>query len=470
MTATEPFRARSRGGGSASIPPQDRAEHGSALLRQIDELRDEEAVTTELQRDVGLEEELGLQVEFEGFPEIELAFESLARERLGIELLNVRQDENRTFATVFVPDGKLEHFEGLVHDYLSKKQDSIGRPRDNQRLVDTIRRIRAASLHALWTDDAKVFPTEDEGCLWWEVWLPVRKKRENVLGSFRRLAADQEMMVSQGELRFPERSVLLVHATLSQMSSSILTLNSIAELRRPKETADFFDTLTFQEQNEWLDDLLARTRFAPDGNTMPHVCLLDTGVNRGHRLLAPTLAAGNLHTVEPAWGTADEHGHGTQMAGLALFGDLTDWLGNNDTAEIRHRLESVKLLPRDGAGGHDSNHHGLLTIEAVSRPEVSAPGRRRVFGMAVTARDDRDRGQPSAWSATGCESRMAVVVAAPTVFSGYQRQGVIQAGVVVGRSVVLADHGLPGALEAAGFEQGSDGEHGLPALDAPSHS
>ena len=36
---------------------------------------------------------------------------------------------------------------------------------------------------------------------------------------------------------------------------------------------------------------------------------------------------------------------------------------------------------------------------AVSRPEITAPLRPRVFGMAVTARDNRDRGRPSAWSA-----------------------------------------------------------------------
>lgn len=399
VTATEPFRAQRGGGGSATIPPRDRAEHGDALLRQINELRVEALVASEAQRDAGLEEELGLQVEFESFPDVELAFEKLARERQGIELLNVRQDENRTYATVFVPDGKLDHFEGLVRNYLSETRDKAGRRRDNQPLVDTIQRIRAASLQALWTDDAEVFPTDDEGDLWWEVWLPVREKRDNVLGSFRRLATEQEMKAAQGELRFPERSVLLVRATLSQMRSSILTLNSIAELRRPKETADFFDTLARQEQNEWLDDLLARTRFTFDGDTVPHVCLLDTGINRGHSLLEPALAAGDLHTVQPSWGTADGHGHGTEMAGLALFGDLTDWLDNSDTAAIGHRLESVKLLPHDGAGRHDSRHHGLLTIEAVSRPEVSAPARRRVFGMAVTARDNRDRGQPSSWSA-----------------------------------------------------------------------
>lgn len=143
VTETEAFQSRG-GGGRPAIPRQDRAQHGGALRRQIDELRIEAAAASEAQREAGLEDGLGLQVEFESFPDTELAFESLARERQGIELLNVRQEENRTHATVFVPDGRLDHFEGLIRDYLSEKRDSIGRPRDNQRLIDAIRQIRAA--------------------------------------------------------------------------------------------------------------------------------------------------------------------------------------------------------------------------------------------------------------------------------------------------------------------------------------
>ena len=343
-------------------------------------------------------DELGLRVEFESFADIELAFESLARERSGIELLNVRQDGDRTLATVFVPDGKLDHFERLIRDYLAERRDSIGRARDNRKLVDAIRQIRAASLRALWTDADTEFPTEDEGSLWWEVWLPVRRDRQAVVASFRERAEAQRMRVAPGDLVFPERTVLLVSASLEQMRHSMLTLNSIAELGRAKETAEFFDSLRPEEQQDWLDELLARTEFAAVVDDVPRVCLLDTGVNRGHPFLHPALDADDLHTVEPGWGTDDAHGHGTQMAGVALAGDLTSLVEGTDPVALDHRLESVKLLPGPGGDG-DSRHHGFVTVEAVARPEVAAPRRSRVFGMAVTARDDRDRGRPSAWSA-----------------------------------------------------------------------
>ena len=398
VTETEAFRSRGRGG-RQPIPRRHRAQHGGALQRQIDELRTVAATARETQQAAGFEDGLGLQVEFESFPDIELAFESLTRERQGIELLNVRQEENRTHATIFVPDGKLDHFEGLIRDYLAEKQDRTGRARDNQRLIDAIRQIRAAGLRALWTDSSDAFPAADEGAFWWEIWLPVRQHRQAVVTSFRRLAEAQGMEIGQGELNFPERTVLLVRASTDQMQRSILTLNSIAELRRTKETAAFFDSLHPEEQRDWLDNLLARTSFSYDGDEVPYVCLLDTGVNRGHRFLAPALAVDDLHTVEPAWGTDDIDGHGTQMAGLALAGNLTELLEGSGPIQVDHRLESVKLLPHGGAGGTDSRHHGILTVEAVSRPEVTSPDRPRIFGMPVTAKDNRDRGQPSAWSA-----------------------------------------------------------------------
>ena len=87
------------------------------------------------------------------------------------------------------------------------------------------------------------------------------------------------------------------------------------------------------------------------------------------------------------------------MAGLAAAGDLVAALGSSEPISIRHRLESVKLLAGPGTNSNDARHHAHLTVEAVSRPEISAPWRPRVFAMAVTARDNRDRGRPSAWSA-----------------------------------------------------------------------
>lgn len=260
VTEVEPYSS-SNWDERPPVPERDRRRHGTALRRQIDALRPQAEAARNAQQQAGLDEGLGLHIEFESFPGIELAFESLARERSGIELLNVRSNAGRTCATVFVPDGKLVHFENLINDYLAEKRDSIGRARDNKRLLNAIREIRAASLRALWTDDEDVLPTDGDDAIWWEVWLPVRQNRSATVDAFRTLVAAQGMRVAPGAIDFPERTVLLVSASVDQIQRSMLTLNSIAELRRPKETAEFFDSLEPGEQREWLNDLLGRTSF-----------------------------------------------------------------------------------------------------------------------------------------------------------------------------------------------------------------
>lgn len=414
---TEPFASIRRGGGGVDIPNRDRQEHGTALLGQIRQLAPQLEAAKAEQQEAGMQEGYGLQIEFQSFPDVEMAFESLARERSGIELRNVRHDDERTFATVFVPEGKLVFFDKLISDYLDEAKDSQNGPK-NCKLLNAISEIRVATLRALWTDDADVLPQSDDESIWWEVWLPVRGERLAVVRQFTEVAEGLGFRVLPGNLQFPERTVLLAHGSVGQMKRSVMALNSIAELRRAKESADFFDSLSPDEQPDWLDELLGRLTVPNAGDDVPHVCLFDTGVNHGHPLLAAAIDEADLHSVQPGWGLQDDDGHGTGMAGLALVGNLSTHLVSNDPIQVGHRLESVKLIPEDGANGGDPQHHGYLTIEAVARPEITAPQRSRVFSMAVTAKDNRDRGRPSAWSAT--IDRLAVDVegqaASPRLF------------------------------------------------------
>ena len=172
--------------------------------------------------------------------------------------------------------------------------------------------------------------------------------------------------------------------------------------------------------------------FSSEGEGVPYVCLLDTGINRGHKLLEPALDSTDMHTVQPSWGTDDAHGHGTEMAGLALAGNMMECLTTSESITFPHRLESVKLLQNDGANGRDPLHHGYITSEAVLRPEISYPARARVFGMAVTAEENKDRGQPSAWSSTidklaadsdeqGAKRRLLIISAGNTQDNSYHQ-------------------------------------------------
>ena len=175
VTTTELF-SRKAGGSTPNVPERDRGPHAAVLRRCLAELHDVADEAKAMQIDAGLVDGIGIQVEFRSFPNVDLLAERLARDSRGIELLSVRKDTEteRTHATVFVPDGQLDHFENVISAYVHKRVDSRGRPRDNRLLVDAIEDLRHATLRALWTDAEHEFPTvEDEG-FWWEVWLPVR--------------------------------------------------------------------------------------------------------------------------------------------------------------------------------------------------------------------------------------------------------------------------------------------------------
>src|SRR5690606_2439390 len=135
----------------------------------------------------------------------------------------------------------------------------------------------------------------------------------------------------------------------------------------------------------------------------------DTGVQDEHPLLTDSIAAPDLHVADPRWQLRPVDGHGTEMAGLALYGDLHGAVLASGTVELRHRLESVKFLP--DRGSNDRDLYGAVTARAVDQPEIQAVDRARVFMLAVTAprpssatEEDAvaatEPGKPTSWSAS----------------------------------------------------------------------
>jgi hypothetical protein len=205
------------------------------------------------------------------------------------------------------------------------------------------------------------------------------------------------LQVSEQYISFPERVVTLAYGTQRQFSTSLDLLAEVAELRKAKELAGDYVQLPPRYQRAFVDDAVGRV--VPPPTDAPAVLLLDTGVNRGHPLLAIALEQTDAQAVNPEWGTADHdhHQHGTGMAGIALYGCLTNIFDSNGPITLRHRIESVKLLPPP-PGANKPEAYGAVTQEAVARAEVQAPTRNRAVCLAITA-DSRDEGLPSSWSA-----------------------------------------------------------------------
>ena len=388
-----------------ALPALDRAAHARKLSDSL-QAAARQAQERKAAAPVPLIEgaEPGTYLEFESPPEVMLRLHSL-EDRRGkkrpIELVAVKdRPDGGQSAVVFIPASKSDTFNQKIQQYATTDTPLRGEPK-NKDLVERIADISLAALEGLWTDDPEGFPSDPVVKAWWEVWLR-RSAAGGEYARFLEFADLARIQTSERRLQFEDRIVLLAEASPTQLASSLDALSGdIVEVRAATQGAAPFDAMDPAEQAEWVDDLLCRTR-GPEAHA-PAVCILDTGVNRGNKLLVNVLAAEDAHTVNHDWGTADHPqgcfgaGHGTEMAGLAAYGNLVPLLGSSDPLVLRNRVESVKILPPHGV--NDEALYGAITAMAASAAEIQAPRRLRCFSLAVTAQHLADEGQPTAWSA-----------------------------------------------------------------------
>ena len=306
-------------------------------------------------------------------------------------LLSVReaQGDLPETATVWVSDSYREQFLKLFEDYLNdEKNTEKGRPK-NEDLVANISRIREAVLEDLWTSE---IPPPKAGRQWWELWLDGNSAH---LTDWEGFVTAHRLRARRSEFRLGDRCVVWVEATWDQLQILPFTSVPVTEIRSP-EFIDTLEDLSIGEQTEYVEDLAQRTTQAPAD--APAVCHLDTGVLRTHTLLEGSLAPGDHHSIFRGSGT-DVHprGHGTSMAGLALFGNVEPLLTGRARIVLRHRLESVRMQPGPGDQRIDPLDYGTATVEAVSHPEAARADRSRTFCLTLSTEPDKP-GEPTLWS------------------------------------------------------------------------
>jgi len=371
------------------MPQRERATHADAI-REALTLALAAVETDRQKRDPELLAGTpGFYLDFELPSGSENAAELLENRLKHIELVAFRQPDKTqpALATVFVPDSASDYYLSKVDRY--KDEDTKkGHPK-GEALVARIDRVVKSALRSVFTDDPDLFP-EDNRAIWWEAWL-----RAGHTEAFQTVTQHLGLQLQQTRLVFPDREVCLVYADIATMGRLFLNCDSIAELRRAKDTPGQFVSWSNTEQMEWATDLAERVTTPVREDVS--VCILDTGITQTHPLIAPALHVGDVHKYEPTWHAGDTHGHGTNMAGLVLYQDLPSVIGSAQPVELTHRLESVKILPDQGQ--HDPKLYGAITRDAVAQAEISAPDRKRAVCLAVTSDIDTDRGRPSSWSA-----------------------------------------------------------------------
>ena len=339
---------------------------------------------------------LGTVVTIEGAAGFDLKLESLeqhSRHRIDprpkwlLLTVHAAREGRPEQAQVWVSDEYRRNFIQLFERYVDEENARTGKPK-NEALVANIARIRSSVLRDLWQSSGEP-PTE--GRRWWEVWL---RPESDAVPLARRYSETLGLRLAERSIHFDNRYVVWIEALWEDLRGLPFSAVPVTEIRRPA-LVDTVEDLDREEQYEYVDDLEGRIVHA--GSDAPAACLLDTGVRRTHRLLKPALDTSSLLTV--VGGSPGDHdGHGTLMAGLALFGPLDDLLTGSSPLNLLHRLESVKIIPESPANAPAPEAYGIVTAQAVAAPETVDAIRRRVFSMSISSEPDLP-GEPSLWSA-----------------------------------------------------------------------
>lgn len=205
--------------------------------------------------------------------------------------------------------------------------------------------------------------------------------------------------VHEDRLLFPDTTVLFVHASTEGITGFVGRIpGAVTEIRKVTGTIEPFLDRSAKGlgPQDWTADLAKR--IVPPPQDANAVCALDTGIAAKHPLITPALHG--AWTYDAAWGADDHHphgGHGTPLAGLALYGDLEPLMNDTRLVQLTHAVESMKLLPPRGFPKTKPPSYGVVTEGAVALVEAERPNVRRAFCLANSACDFPPE-RPSSWS------------------------------------------------------------------------
>jgi len=343
--------------------------------------------------------EWGTKFEFDKFDK-----DGIRKNKIIFQLLKIEEKERikedkkefRYSLLVVVNKDGISEFIKKIKQFLDPTKDSEKGNFKNQAFLNNINSIEIAALKSFWADEPEIpFPKENDN-IWWEVWF---RKSDDYIEKLKSVYNNLEIIgcqIGKSQIELAEYIVKLVKGTSKQLSDSLLLLDNLAELRQPQEIANFIES--FEDKRGWLNDLKNRTENNFNHNSVL-ICLLDTGINNKHPLLEDFIFDDNLHSYNESWGFQDSYpngGHGTGVAGLALYGDLTDALSSSEKIQVYHGIESFKIFNNIQ---EDEKFDAPKFENAVSIPSINKPYNLRVYCLTIL-RNNVFKGRPSASSST----------------------------------------------------------------------
>ena len=392
--ASEDFSPNFGGNERDITPVTNRRQHARKLrgdlaqaFNRMDDIRSEqaEAGVPKAQR--------GVAMAVEGRVGEDLRLGEMKIGSRGLQLLSVHRatgNETRDRANMFVTEKSSESLLKALDKYEAwDERDSVGRRPQRFKLFESADEFRVAGLADLWTDVPEQLPLRGDEVREWEVWT-----RADAADLLLKIAERLELRpVSEGT-SFGEIAVYNFVGSAAQIERLARRSAAVVELRGASTFVSNYLSLDPEGRAPAVQGILDRLTAAPAGSV--RTTILDSGVNFANPLLALSLPATRCMSIEAArWGTLDHSGHGTHMAGVALYPDLAGIANSTSPVLLTTSLESVMVTAPDDA-------YPVPAHAAISRAVALAEGEnaRRVFCLAATAPGELDNGRPTSTSAT----------------------------------------------------------------------
>ena len=256
--------------------------------------------------------------------------EDIARAASGIEVVS---QEEGTLILAFADEGQLDRFEAKLTDLADGRSVSY---RDVIYALDGLDHWRPEDRTG-WALGREGLPDGDSVLLDVELWPLARgNEADRLRRAFEQWANERDSQTVDA-VRQPHLTIFRLRCP-RQLADDLLRHRDVRTVDLPPKLS--LETSLVLTPIQELDDVPN----PPD--QAPGIVVLDSGLVAGHPVLAP--AVGDSRSFLAGASAADEHGHGTFVAGIALYDDVESCL-QNQRFEPKLRLFSGRILDDQNA-------------------------------------------------------------------------------------------------------------------------
>lgn len=308
----------------------------------------------------------------------------------GAHLMNVRPvegNEHEEEVMLFLPQENNRWFTKKLNEYNREPEETVDengevkkKNRRNLKLVNAVSEIQVAELKHFFSSIEELRLLEEGGVAREvEVWFSEELYDEaEVHAKLTALGIEHGVRT----LAFNEVAILLVKATSLQLQQILHALSGITEFRLYRSPSVLLEAAEI-EAEEWVQ--LIQNDVIRAEYPLVRIAVLDTGINPHHRLLADYLPSDRCFSAIASGNVLDQENHGTGIASLALYGDLTDVIYNNQRVRITSDLTSVKMLSLNEGERNMPDMYALVTEDAI---HIGRNSGANILCSAVTDRDN----------------------------------------------------------------------------------